>query len=217
MNVIKQTPQPHERMVLPVIWSLFGASLAGAVVIVVLDLQAMQTQVPEKHPVHNEIIFDGKDATGMQIAHYEDRELTLREKFDMWMSMGRHPRWASQAIVVLVTLLLSSQFLLLWYLPHHRCRWLIYSVVLLIGWAWIAFQVTNWLEQYNTFMSKLFGDPIGLLAVPALGYLTINKKWGGRLTIEQLLLAILIEGFCYIPWLVVWGLMQLFVLQWVWI
>jgi len=218
MDEIKRVPQPHERMVLPVIWLLFGASLASAAVIIILDLQAMRTQVPEKHPVHNEIIFDGKDSTGMLIAHFEDRELEPREKFELWMSLGRRPRWSSQALVVLVTFLLTSQYLLLWYLPHYRWRWHIYAAVIILGLVWMSFQVTNWLERFHvSFMSKAFGEPIGLLAVPALGFLIIDRKWGGSLTIETLLLAIMIEASCFIPWLIAWGLMQLFILRWVWI
>lgn len=215
MADIKQVPHHYERMVLPVIWLLFGASIVSAAAIIVLDLQAMRTQVPAKHPVHNEIIFDGNDAAGMLIAHYEDRELRPREKFELWMSMGRQPRWPSQALIVLVSFLLTSQYLLLWYLPHYRWRWCIYAAVIILGWVWTWFQVTDWLERFNTFLSKLFGDPVRLLAVPVVGYLIISIRWEGKLNREPLLKATVIQGICYLPWLAIWGLTQLVILQWV--
>lgn len=203
-----------ERLVIAGVALLWMSCVIHAIDIAVQDYPRIKVPREPKHPWQEQYTFKVDDATKEIKGYLQSRPLRTSEKFELLMSLGRSPKHSTEATVLLIVFVLSSQFLILQLTHLPSQRWLLFSFILVLGLSWTWYQITDWLEFWHvTFMSKTVGEPLSILLMPTCFFWYLA---GNQCSSQWLFCVLSIQAALFYPFMFVWAWTML-ILGWIWI
>lgn len=118
---------------------------------------------------------------------------------------------------ILLVFLFSSKTIILVHLRNARLRAWLYWMVVICSFLWVWLRLESWTFWITeTVFSKVIGDPLCYVMIPTVFFLRDNSRLT-NVSLRNLLFRLPLELLLIPVWITAWGIVQLFLLGWVWI
>lgn len=189
-----------ERLILALVWLIFLASIGTAAFNFVV------------HPFDP---YPKEDPTFLVIDDQGNSHVNIDFTSEAYRAPFIFQRRLCQTI--LLVFLFSSKTLILVHLRNARLRAWLYFLVIICSFLWVWLRLENWTFWITeTVLSKVIGDPLCYIMIPTIFFFRDNSR-PINISLRNLILRLPLELLLIPLWIAVWGIVQLFLLGWVWI